>query len=107
QDTGRIMGGIRADQSISFQAMRRKFRQFVEIVRSDPAIESVAGFTGGGQTNSGYLFATLKRLSERDVTADQVIARLRPKLAQVPGAMLFLQAVQDIRVGGRQGNAQY
>ena len=107
QDTGRIMGGIRADQSISFQAMRRKFRQFVEIVRSDPAIESVAGFTGGGQTNSGFLFATLKPLSERDVSADQVIARLRPKLAQVPGAMLFLQAVQDIRVGGRQGNAQY
>ena len=107
QDTGRIMGGIRADQSISFQAMRRKFRQFVEIVRSDPAIESVAGFTGGWQTNSGFLFATLKPLSERDVTADQVIARLRPKLGQVPGAMLFLQAVQDIRVGGRQGNAQY
>ncbi len=107
QDTGRIMGGIRADQSISFQAMRQKFRQFVEIVRSDPAIESVAGFTGGGQTNSGFLFATLKPLSERDVSADQVIARLRPKLGQVPGAMLFLQAVQDIRVGGRQGNAQY
>ncbi len=107
QDTGRIMGGIRADQSISFQAMRRKFRQFVEIVRSDPAIESVAGFTGGGTTNSGFLFATLKPLSERDVSADQVIARLRPKLGQVPGAMLFLQAVQDIRVGGRQGNAQY
>ena len=107
QDTGRIMGGIRADQSISFQAMRRKFRQFVEIVRSDPAIESVAGFTGGGQTNSGFLFATLKPLAERDATADQVIARLRPKLNQVPGAMLFLQAVQDIRVGGRQGNAQY
>ena len=107
QDTGRLMGGIRADQSISFQAMRRKFRQFVEIVRSDPAIESVAGFTGGGQTNSGFIFATLKPLAERDVTADQVIQRLRPKLAQVPGAMLFLQAVQDIRVGGRQGNAQF
>ena len=107
QDTGRIVGGIRADQSISFQAMRRKFRQFVEIVRADPAIESVAGFTGGGQTNSGFIFATLKPRSERDVSADQVIARLRPKLGQVPGAMLFLQAVQDIRVGGRQGNAQY
>ncbi len=107
QDTGRIVGGIRADQSISFQAMRRKFRQFMEIVRSDPAIESVAGFTGGFQTNSGFVFATLKPLSERDVSADQVIARLRPRLAQVPGAVLFLQAVQDIRVGGRQGNAQY
>jgi len=107
QDTGRIVGGIRADQSISFQAMRRKFRQFVEIVRADPAIESVAGFTGGFQTNSGFIFATLKPLKERDASADQVIARLRPKLAQVPGAMLFLQAVQDIRVGGRQSNAQF
>ena len=107
QDTGRIVGGIRADQSISFQAMRRKFRQFMEIVRQDPAIESVAGFTGGFSTNSGFVFATLKPLSERKISADQVIARLRPKLAQVPGANLFLSAVQDIRVGGRQGNAQY
>ncbi len=107
QDTGRIVGGIRADQSISFQAMRRKFRQFVEIIRADPAIESVAGFTGGFQTNSGFVFATLKPLGERKESADQVIARLRPRLAQVPGAMLFLQAVQDIRVGGRQANAQY
>jgi len=107
QDTGRIVGGIRADQSISFQAMRRKFRQFMEIVRQDPAIESVAGFTGGFSTNSGFVFATLKPLAERKISADQVIARLRPKLAQVPGANLFLAAVQDIRVGGRQSNAQY
>jgi multidrug efflux pump len=107
QDTGRIVGGIRADQSISFQAMRRKFRQFMEIVRQDPAIESVAGFTGGFSTNSGFVFATLKPLNERKISADQVIARLRPKLAQVPGANLFLAAVQDIRVGGRQSNAQY
>jgi multidrug efflux pump len=107
QDTGRIVGGIRADQSISFQAMRRKFRQFMQIIREDPAIESVAGFTGGFSTNSGFVFATLKPLSERKISADQVIARLRPKLAQVPGANLFLAAVQDIRVGGRQSNAQY
>jgi multidrug efflux pump len=107
QDTGRIVGGIRADQSISFRAMRQKFRQFMEIVRQDPAIESVAGFTGGFSTNSGFMFATLKPLGERKISADQVIARLRPKLAQVPGAVLFLQSVQDIRVGGRQGNAQY
>ncbi|MCF8532215.1 MAG: efflux RND transporter permease subunit [Reyranella sp.] len=107
QDTGRIVGGIRADQSISFQAMRRKFRQFVEIVRADPAIESVAGFTGGYQTNSGFVFATLKPLDERGISADQVIARLRPRLAQVPGATLFLGAVQDIRVGGRSSNSQY
>ncbi|HTE81188.1 MAG TPA: efflux RND transporter permease subunit [Reyranella sp.] len=107
QDTGRIVGGIRADQSISFQSMRRKFRQFVGIIREDPAIENVVGFTGGFQVNSGFLFATLKPLSERKETADQVIARLRPKLAQVPGANVFLQAAQDIRVGGRQGNSQY
>ncbi len=107
QDTGRIVGGIRADQSISFQAMRRKFRQFVEIVRADPAIESVAGFTGGYQTNSGFVFATLKPLDERGISADQVIARLRPRLAQVPGATLYLAAVQDIRVGGRSSNSQY
>jgi multidrug efflux pump len=107
QDTGRIVGGIRADQSISFQAMRRKFRQFVQIVREDPDVASVAGFTGGFSTNSGFVFATLKPLGERKLSADQVIARLRPKLAQVPGAQLFMQAVQDIRIGGRQGNAQY
>jgi len=107
QDTGRIVGGIRADQSISFQSMRRKFRQFVGIIREDPAIENVVGFTGGFQVNSGFLFATLKPLKERKETADQVIARLRPRLAQVPGANVFLQATQDIRVGGRQGNSQY
>src|SRR4051812_41500283 len=107
QDTGRIIGGIRGDQSISFQSMRRKFRQFVGIIRDDPAIENVVGFTGGFQTNSGFLFATLKPLKDRKETADQVISRLRPKLSQVAGANVFLQAVQDIRVGGRQGNSQY
>ena len=107
QDTGRIIGGIRADQSISFQAMRRKFRQFVSIIRDDSAVANVVGFTGGFQTNSGFVFASLKPLNERDVSADQVIARLRIKLNQVAGANLFLQAVQDIRVGGRQSNSQY
>ncbi len=107
QDTGRIIGGIRADQSISFQSMRRKFRQFVAIVRADPAVENVVGFTGGFQTNSGFLFATLKPLAQRDASADQVIARLRTRLTQVAGANLFMQAVQDIRVGGRQSNSQY
>ena len=107
QDTGRIVAGIRADQSISFQSMRRKFRQFVAIVREDPAIENVVGFTGGFQTNSGFLFATLKPLAERSVSADQVITRLRAKVGQVAGANLFMQAVQDIRVGGRQSNSQY
>jgi multidrug efflux pump len=105
QDTGRIIGGIQADQSISFQLMRQKMTQFMAIVRQDPAVESVVGFTGGGQTNTGFMFMSLK--SDRRLTADQVIARLRRKLAVVPGATLFLQSVQDIRVGGRPSNAQY
>jgi multidrug efflux pump len=107
QDTGRIVGFIRADQSISFQAMRRKFRQFMGIVRSDPAVANVVGFTGGFQTNSGFMFGSLKPLDQRDVSADQVINRLRMRLAQVAGANLFLVAVQDIRVGGRQSSSQY
>ncbi|HVJ55630.1 MAG TPA: efflux RND transporter permease subunit [Aliidongia sp.] len=107
QDTGRMIGGIRADQSISFQLMRQKLTQFVNIVKADPAVDSVVGFTGGGQTNGGFLFVALKPLSERKLSIDLVIARLRGKLAQVPGATLFLQAVQDIRAGGRQSNSQY
>ncbi len=107
QDTGRLMGGIQADQSISFQLMRRKLTQFIDIVKADPAVDSVVGFTGGGQTNSGFVFVALKPLTERTLSVDQVIGRLRPKLAVVPGAALFLQGVQDIRIGGRQSNAQY
>jgi multidrug efflux pump len=107
QDTGRMIGGIQADQSISFQSMRKKLTQFIQIILKDPAIESVVGFTGGQQTNSGFVFVSLKPLSERNATVDQVIARLRLNLAEVPGASLFLQAVQDIRVGGRQSNALY
>jgi multidrug efflux pump len=107
QDTGRMIGGIQADQSISFQLMRQKLAQFISIIKSDPAVESVVGFTGGVQTNSGFVFISLKPLSERHLSADQVIGRLRRELAQVPGASMFLQAVQDIRVGGRQTNAQY
>jgi multidrug efflux pump len=107
QDTGRIVGGLQADQSISFQAMRDKLTQFITIVRKDPAVDSVVGFTGGGQTNSGFVFISLKPQSQRRLSADAVIGRLRRDLAQVPGASLFLQAVQDIRVGGRQSNAQY
>ena len=106
QDTGRLVGSIQADQSISFQLMREKLIQFVGIVRKDPAIASVVGFTGGGQTNGGFVFASLTPLSSRP-SADQVIARLRRELAVVPGATLFFQAVQDIRIGGRQSNAQY
>ncbi|HYM29828.1 MAG TPA: efflux RND transporter permease subunit [Candidatus Cybelea sp.] len=107
QDTGRLIGGIQADQSISFQAMRQKLGQFISIVQKDAAVDTVVGFTGGGQTNSGFVFIALKALADRKISADQVIRRLRRELAQVPGATLFLQAVQDIRVGGRQSNAQY
>src|SRR5205823_203839 len=107
QDTGRMVGGLQADQSISFQMMRQKLRQFVRIVGEDPAVASVVGFTGGGQTNSGFMFVALKPLAERDASVSQVIGRLRPKLGQVAGDRLFLQPVQDIRVGGRQSNALY
>ncbi|SNS72743.1 MULTISPECIES: multidrug efflux RND transporter permease subunit [unclassified Azospirillum] len=107
QDTGRIMGMVQADQTISFQAMQDKLRRFVAIVKDDPAVETVVGFTGGGQLNSANMFISLKPLAERKMSADQVIARLRGKLAPVPGASLFLQAAQDFRVGGRPGNAQY
>ena len=107
QDTGRLTGGIQADQSISFQLMQQKLAAFVDIVKNDPAVASVVGFTGGGQTNSGFIFVSLKPLTERTLSADQVIARLRGALARVPGATLFLQSVQDIRVGGRQSNSQY
>ncbi len=107
QDTGRLTGNIQADQSISFQAMRDKLSAFVDIVRQDPAVDSVIGFTGGGQRNSGFMFVALKPLSERTLSVDQVIGRLRGKLAREPGASLFLQPVQDIRVGGRASNAQY
>ena len=107
QDTGRMIGGIQADQSISFQLMRRKLTQFIRIIGEDPAVASVVGFTGGGQTNSGFVFVALKPLAERQLSVDRVIGRLRIKLARVAGARLFLQAVQDIRAGGRPSNAQY
>ena len=107
QDTGRLVGSIQADQATSFQLMSQKLSQFAGIVSKDPAVDAAVGFTGGGQTNSGSMFVSLKPLAERKVSADQVIARLRRELAVVPGATLFLQAVQDIRVGGRQSNAQY
>jgi len=111
QDTGRLFGGIQADQSISFQLMSEKFRHFVDIVRNDPAVLTVAGSTGaggrGGGTNSGRLFVNLKPLNERKVSSQQVIARLRPKLSAVPGATVFLAPAQEIRIGGRQSNSLY
>ncbi|WP_312242202.1 multidrug efflux RND transporter permease subunit MdtC [Pantoea sp.] len=107
QDTGRLTGFISADQSISFQAMRGKLQDFMQIVSADPAVDNVTGFTGGSRTNSGSMFISLKPLSERSESAQQVIARLRNKLAKEPGANLYLNAVQDIRVGGRESNASY
>ncbi len=107
QDTGRIAGFIQADQATSFQAMQQRLDRFLAIVRSDPAVQNVTGFTGGSQRNTAQMFLALKPLAERDATADQIVARLRIKLAREPGANLFLVPVQDIRIGGRQSNAAY
>jgi multidrug efflux pump len=107
EDTGRIIGGVQADQSISFQAMSQKMVEFMKIIKSDPAVANVAGFTGGGNRNGGFMFASLKPLAERGISTDGLINRLRPKLAAVSGASMFLQGAQDIRVGGRQSNATY
>ncbi|HEX3843508.1 MAG TPA: efflux RND transporter permease subunit [Steroidobacteraceae bacterium] len=113
QSSGSLMGFVRADQSISFQAMQQKMLQVVNIVRQDPAIVHVVAFTGGGgghgggATNSGFLFSELKPVSERKLSDDAVIARLRRALSGVTGARLFLQSSQDIHFGGRQGYAQY
>ena len=110
QDTGRLAGSIVAAQDISFTAMRQKLQDLVDIVGADPAVETVLGFTGGGWAgtrNTGRVFAALKPLDERKLSVDQVIARLRGKLSKVPGAALYLQAVQDVRMGGRSSNAQY
>ncbi|MGO9787813.1 MAG: efflux RND transporter permease subunit [Stellaceae bacterium] len=106
QDTGRLIGSIQADQSISFQLMSQKLTRYINIIHNDKAVASVVGFTGGGQTNGGFVFASLKPISERS-SITEVIARLRREMAAVPGATLFFQASQDIRVGGRQSNAQY
>jgi multidrug efflux pump len=111
QDNGRMAGSIQADQDTSFQAMNNLLLQMIAIVKADPAVDTVLGFTGGGgggtTTNTGRMFIALKPLSERKITADYIIARLRPKLGKVPGATLYLQALQDVRVGGRLSNALY
>ena len=111
QDTGRMFGLLQADQSVSFNVMSSKLQQMMNIVQQDPAVQNVVGFTGaasgfGGSVNSGSVLVSLKPITQRP-PADQVIARLRPKLAQVPGARLFLAAIQDIRIGGRQSNSTY
>lgn len=107
QDTGRITANIQADQNISFQAMQQKLAAYVDIVKKDDAVQNVVGFVGGGNPNSGNMFITLKPQNERKGTADDVINRLRGKLASVTGANLFMQSAQDILIGGRQGNAQF
>ncbi|MGU3594171.1 efflux RND transporter permease subunit, partial [Methylobacterium brachiatum] len=96
---GQMMGGIQADQRISFQAMEQKLRQATAIVQADPAVDSVVGFTGGRGTNSANVFVGLKPRAERP-PIEQVMARLRPKLAQVAGARLFLFPREDLRMGG-------
>ena len=107
EDTGFLVGGVQADQSISFQLMSKKLVEFMKIVKSDPAVANVVGFTGGGQRNGGFVYVALKPLAERGIAADGVVGRLRGKLGNVAGAQLFLQPAQDIRVGGRQSNAAY
>ncbi len=107
QDTGRITGSIQAEQDISFQAMQGKLAQYIHIIQQDAGIENVVGFVGGTTVNSGSVFITLKDLSTRGISADAIINRLRPHLTAVTGATLYLQAAQDISIGGRQGNAQY
>jgi multidrug efflux pump len=112
EDTGRLIGSLHADQSVSFQLMTQKLRQMMAIVQADPAVEHVVGYTGVGsgggfgQINTGSVFVSLKSIEQRPPMA-QVIARLRPKLAKVPGGQLVLFGVQDIRAGGRQSNAEY
>ena len=108
QDTGRLMGSVQAAQDISFAAMKQKMTQFVNIVMKDPAVETIVGFAGGNTSaNQGRMFVTLKPLAERKVSADQVIGRLRRKMAVVPGATLFMQSAQDLTIGGRQSQAQF
>jgi len=110
QDTGRLSGNVLADQATSFQAMEPRLTQIIKIIRSDPAVDAVVGFTGGGggtSANSARMFISLKPLNVRKVDADVIINRLRPQLAKVPGAATYLQANQDLKIGGRSSNAMY
>jgi multidrug efflux pump len=113
QDTGTIFGGFQGAQDASFQSMNQSLLNILRVIRQDPAVDNVVGFTGGqggpggGASNSGFVFLTLKPRSDRNVSATEVVDRMRPKLNGLPGASTFLQAAQDIGVGGRQSNAQY
>jgi multidrug efflux pump len=107
QDTGQISGGIRADRSISFQAMQTKLKAIVDIIRADPAVDTVVGFTGGSRAGGGFMFINLKPVGQRTDKGQAVIARLRPQLAQITGISIFLNPVQDLRGGGRSSNSTY
>ena len=107
QDTGRIRGGLSADRSMSFQAVKGKLQQLVDIIRQDPAVDTVVGFTGGSRAGGGVMFINLKPASQRTESGQAVISRLRPQLAQVTGIRLFLNPVQDLSSGGRQSNSTY
>ncbi|MDY7540246.1 efflux RND transporter permease subunit [Undibacterium sp. 5I1] len=107
QDIGILVGGVQADQSISFAAMSEKLKSLVTIVKDDPAVANVMAYTGGSRSNGGFMFVVLKPLKERGVSADVILNRLRPKLGRIAGANLFLQAASDIRIGGRQSDAAY
>ncbi len=108
QDNGTVFGGIQGAQDISFQAMQSLTLRFVDIIKKDPAVQNVGAFTGGGgAVNTGFIYLALKPLEDRKISASQVIDRLRPKLVSIPGATVFLQAGQDLRIGGRQSSAQY
>ena len=108
QDTGRLMGAVQADQDTSFQAMHDRLAQLVAAIDKDPAVDNVIAFTGGnGATNTANMFIGLKPLAQRKINADLVIGRIRKEVAHIAGVNLYLQSVQDLRIGGRMSNAQY
>ncbi|WP_428312063.1 efflux RND transporter permease subunit [Hydrocarboniphaga sp.] len=107
QDSSQLMGGLQADQSISFQAMSTKLRNIMDVIRKDPGVSTVVGFTGGTRAGGGFMFVDLKPLAERKEPGSAIIARLRPQLAQISGVSVFLNPVQDLRMGGRSANATY
>ena len=108
QDTGALVGGVQGPQDSSFPAMDNSIRQLVGVIKSDPAVANVTAYTGGnGATNGGFIYIALKPLNERKIGAPQIINRLRPKLNRLPVASAFLQAAQDLRIGGRSSNALY
>ncbi len=107
QDNGQLNAGLRADQSISSEALARKLRQAVDIIRKDPAVDTVVGFSGGSRAGGGFMFVNLKPLKERTDGTQAVIARLRPQLNQITGLRVFLNPVQDLRMGGRSSNSTY